>query len=378
MHTMKSIRNGSSWSSCHRVLREYAVIASILRCWAAPVFAQSLLSQRVSVEFASAITSSSPAPDDPFVVLDATATVRVTNTLDVVVRPWVRRLPGGDWSKEMYQLQVRYQPATRVPLRIDAGIISSPLGIIALEMRPDRNPIIGSPSYYFSPLPSFDGRFDRVQLLSGGYPLGAMASTSGRWWDARAGVTDGTPARNRKMMSSNRPPAEPQLVAGGGVTPIPGLRLGAGYGHGVYRAQTSPASSPASSSPVPPTEAASATVFNLEGEYAMGYTRVAGEWIMDSFETATTPAVARGYLLEAVRTISPHWYIAGRTTRTSTPVFTTGTRVRKTNGTADVTVGYRLSPEIIIKAGYQGSRAYTRADWDHAAALSLVFAKRFF
>ena len=144
-----------------------------------PASAQNLLSDRVSVEFASAITSSSPEPTDPFVVLDATATVRITGTLDVIVRPWFRRLPGGDWSKEMYQLQVRYQPSTRIPLRVDAGIISSPLGIIALEMRPDRNPIIGTPSYYFSPLPSFDGRFDRVQLLSGGYPLGAMVSTSG-------------------------------------------------------------------------------------------------------------------------------------------------------------------------------------------------------
>ena len=161
--------------------------------------------------------------------------MRITGTLDVIVRPWFRRLPGGDWSKEMYQLQVRYQPSTRIPLRVDAGIISSPLGIIALEMRPDRNPIIGTPSYYFSPLPSFDGRFDRVQLLSGGYPLGAMVSTSGLRWDARAGVTDGTPARNRKMMSSNRPPAEPQFVAGGGVTPVAGLRLGAGYAHGLYR-----------------------------------------------------------------------------------------------------------------------------------------------
>lgn len=119
-------------------------------------------------------------------------------------------------------------------------------------------------------------------------------------------------------------------------------------------------------------------MFNLEGEYAVGYTRVAGEWSMDRFETLTTPAIARGNLVEAVRTLSPRWYVAGRTTRASTPVFSAGTRVRKTNGTADVRVGYRLTPEIMIKAGYQGARTYTRAAWDRAAAMSLVFAKRFF
>ena len=360
-------------SAMQRAHRATFAVATLLTC-TVPAAAQSLISQRVSIEFASAITTTSTTPDDPFLVFDATATVRATDTLDVIVRPWSRRLPGGDWSNEMYQLQVRYQPATRVPLRIDAGIISSPLGIIALEMRPDRNPLIGSPSYYFTPLPSFDGRFDRVQLMSGGYPLGAMASVSGRRWDARGGVTDGTPARNRKMMSSDRPKAEPQLVAGGGITPVAGLRVGAGYAHGVYR----PSTTPASGSPLPPTRAAHATVFNLEGEYEVGYTRLAGEWIRDSFETSTTPAVARGYLLEAVRTLTPRWYVAGRMTRTSTPVFTAGTRVRRTSGTADGNVGIRLSTQFILKVGYQGSRGYTRTDWDHAAAASLVVSKRFF
>lgn len=351
-------------------VRVVACAVVVFAVAAAPASAQTDLSQRISVEFAGAVNTGSTDWNDPFVFLDATATVRVGGDLDVVVRPYARRLPGGDWSKEMYQLQVRYQPPTRVPLRIDAGIISSPLGIIALEMRPDRNPVIGSPSYYFSPLPSFDGKFDRVQILSGGYPLGAMASLSGRRWDARAGVTDGTPARNRKMMSASRPPARPQFVTGGGVTPIAGLRLGAGYAHGVYREAT-----PATAS-LPGTREADATVFNLEGEYSVGYTRIAGEWIRDSFETATTPAVARGLLVEAVQTITPRWYAAARATQTSTPMFAAGTRTRRSARSAEGTVGYRLSPEITLKAGYQGSRTYTARTWTHAAAVSVVVFKR--
>jgi hypothetical protein len=336
---------------------------------ASPASAQSWFSEHVGIEAVGAITTSSLTPSDPFIVFDGTATVRLTNTIDVIVRPWFRRLPGGDWSSEMYQLQVRYQPSTDLPVRVDAGIISSPLGIIALEMRPDRNPIIGTPSYYFSPLPSFDGRFDRVQLLSGGYPLGAIASTSGTRWDARAGVTDGTPARNRKMMSASRPPAQPQFVAGGGVTPIAGFRLGAGFARGKYREEIT-------GSTLPTSRSADATVFNLEGEYAIGYTRIAGEWIMDRFESASTPAVARGYLLEGVRTLSPRWYAAARVTRTSTPVFTSGLRVRRSASAADGTIGFRLSPEITLKAGYQGSRTYMRDGWDHAAAVSFVYARR--
>ena len=335
-----------------------------------PATAQSAIGERLSVEFAGAVNTTSEAFDDPFLFLDLTATARITDTLDVVVRPWVRRLPGGDWSKEMYQLNVRYQPALAVPLRVEAGIIASPLGLITLEMRPDRNPMIGNPSYYFTPLPSFDGRFDRVQIMSGGYPLGAIATLSGRRWDARGGVTDGTPARNRKMMSAERPPARAQLIAGGGVTPVEGLRFGTGFARGVYREPS------LATATAPARDASMATIFSLEGEYSFRHTRVAGEWIRDQFETATTPAVARAFLFEAVQTLTPRVYAASRTVRTSTPVFAAGTRTRRTGAATEATIGYRLSPEITLKGGYQGSRTYTTEAWEHAAAASVVVFKR--
>ena len=356
-----------------RSVRRARLVVLAFGFWVAlptPAFAQTAVGQRLSLEFAGAVNTTSKAADDPFLFLDLTATARITDTLDVVVRPWVRRLPGGDWSKEMYQLQIRYQPATVVPLRIDAGIIASPVGLITLEMRPDRNPVIGNPSYYFSPLPSFDGRFDRVQIMSGGYPLGAIANVSGRRWDARAGGTDGTPARNRKMMSSSRPPARAQLVAGGGVTPIQGLRFGTSFAHGVYR-------EPSAATAVAPAQPkAFATIFTVEGEFSFAHTRLAGEWIRDSFETAPTPAVARGLLLEAVQTITPRVYAALRTAHTSTPVFAAGARTRRTGTSAEATIGYRLTPDFTLKGGYQGSRSYTAGDWDHAAALSLVVFNR--
>ncbi len=306
--TMDSLGKNSSCSSCHRALRECTVTVTVLvlgiLLWTSPLSAQSLFSQRVAVEFASAITTSSPTPDDPFVVLDATATVRMTDTLDVIVRPWIRRLPGGDWSKEMYQLQVRYQPATRVPLRIDAGIISSPLGIIALEMRPDRNPFIGIAVVLFlaaalvrRQVRSRAAPVGRLSLGRDGEPLGTEVGCARRGHRRHAGAEPEddvveSPAgraaarRRRRRHADPRPPSRRRLRA---------RHLSRPDYDGLDLARAAD-------------RAASATVFNLEGEYAVGYTRIAGEWILDSFETATTPAVARGYLLEAVRTLTPRWY----------------------------------------------------------------------
>ena len=121
---------------------------------------------------------------DPFLIFDATATVRLHDGLDVIVRPYAHRLTGGKWDAEMYQLQIRYVAATRLPLRLDAGIIASPLGLNTLELLPDTNPTIGAPFFYFAPLPRFDAHYDGVQLMSGGYPLGAIVSSSGTQWDA--------------------------------------------------------------------------------------------------------------------------------------------------------------------------------------------------
>src|SRR5262249_15544207 len=106
--------------------RAGAIAAAVLLSLASPASAQSWFAEHVGVEFVGAVTTSSPTPTDPFILFDGTATVRLTSTVDVIVRPWFRRLPGGDWSSEMYQLQLRYQPPTRLPVRLDAGIISSP------------------------------------------------------------------------------------------------------------------------------------------------------------------------------------------------------------------------------------------------------------
>jgi hypothetical protein len=345
-----------------------SAVATALVMLSASVSAQEITG-RVTMEAVASVSVTSDTADDPFLIFDAVSTIRLGRGWDGVVRPWARRMPGGDWGAEMYQLQLRYTSSTHIPFRFDAGIISSPMGLATLELRPDRNPTIGAPFYYFVPLPAMDGRFDRVTLMSGGYPLGALISASGPRWDVRGGVTDDTPARGRSVLSASRVAATPQFIAGGGVTPVAGFRLGAAVARGGYRSSSVDAKGVA----VP---AASATVFNIEGEYAIGYTRIAGEWIVDRFDTRISPAIARGFNLQATRTLSPRWFAAGRTVHASSPVLAGPYAGRRSASSGEATLGYRLTPEFTLRGGYQGSTAFNRASWDHALAVSFVWGQR--
>jgi len=345
---------------------------------------------KVAIEAVASGSLSSADDGNPFLIFDQTSTIGVGRGWDVVVRPWARRMPAGDWAAEMYQLQVRYTSSTRIPVRLDAGIICSPIGLSTLELRPDVNPTIGSPFYYFVPLPAFDGNFDRVTLMSGGYPLGALVSASGSHWDVRGGVTDATPARSRSVFSSGNPPSATQVVIGGGVTPITGMRFGGAMAVGRYRinalsqrtmaipdgsygSEYATNGVLAKGAPLPD---ANVAVFNLEGEYAIGYTRITGELVVDRFETMISPAVSRGYNLLTVRTLSPRWFVAGRAVGASTPVLIGGTEERRIARSAEGTLGYRLNRTVTFRAAYQGSTAFNRATWQHGIAFSTVWSQR--
>ena len=361
-------RSAAAWR------RLTAGVAAACLASGGPTAAQTPGTGRLAIEAVAAANNSSTAPDDPFVFLDLATTIRLTDGMDIIIRPYARRLPGGDWDALLYQAQIRYQPVASV--RLDAGIITSPLGLGTLELRQDLNPVVGSPFYYFAPLPLFDSYSDRVQILSGGYPIGAILSVSGERWDARGGVIDGTPARYRKVFAADAPSAAAQFVAGAGVSPFPGLRLGAGIARGRYRSSKDldyygayPAEAP---------ENAGALVLNLEGEYAVRYTRITGEWVRDRFESEAGPAVARGLYLQAVQTISPRIFVASRLTRATAPVQIATGRTRWTRTAAEMTAGYRLTPELTVKGGYEVSRRFGVTNWSHAAVGSIVWSKRWF
>jgi hypothetical protein len=327
-----------------------------------------------AIEAVASIATSSDAADDPFLFFDLATTVPIGARFGAIVRPYAHRLAGGNWSAEMYQLQLRYQSATKIPVRVDAGIITSPLGLGTLELRPDLSPAIKTPFYYYLPLPPFEGRYEGVQLMSGGYPLGAIVSTSGAKWDARAGITDSTPARSRNVFEHGRLPAMRQFVAGGGVTPRVGLRFGAGFSQGAYRKGTSPSAEIGTVA----VGAANVAVFNLEAEYAFGHTRLSGEWVRNRFESTLGSAVARGYFAQAVHAFGPRVFGTVRVVGASSPAYTGAVRVRRTMTTAELSLGYRLDRDFTLRAGYYKSRRYGATDASHTAVASLTWARRWF
>ena len=349
------------------VWRMVAVPALLAMAGQVPVHAQGLAG-RVALEGIGSISSPANDVNDPRVVLDLVSTIRVADGWDVVLRPWSMRRPGGDWMFEMYQLQVRYVSSTRVPFRFDGGILPSPIGLSTLELQAHRNPLINLPSYYFVPLPAINGRFDNVRLISGGYPVGAMVSVSGGRWDARGGITDSSPVQPRNVFSAARPPAQPQIVVGGGITPVTGMRLGAGFSRGRYRPGTSPAG--------PIDGPSTATVVNVEAEYAIGYTRVSGEWVRDRFDTPYGASVARGFNVQAVHTLSPRIFAAARGTRVTAPIATTPSTNHLSSSDIEAVLGYRLTTEVTLRGGYQRQRGYRETEPHGAVVMSLVWANR--
>jgi hypothetical protein len=347
-------------------MRYHSIAAAVLLAMSpiAPARAQESVPARVSADTVVSATMFSSYKHLSGMV-DATISMDVGRGFTAIVRPWGWQRQDGTSTFEWYQLQLRYQSRSRLPVRVDAGIITSPLGLSTLQQRADLNPTMSPIFYYVAPLPRFDTTFDGLNTISAGYPLGVMVATSGTRWDLRGGVTDATPARPREELKKGQHPAMAQVVFGGGVTPRPGLRLGAGFAHGRYRQ---------AAGAVP---AASATIVTLEGEYTFNHTRLSGEWIRDRFGTTPGPSVASSYYLQGVQTITPRIFGAARFARAEPPpLFISGLRSNRMSG--ELTAGYRLTREWTLRAGYYRERRYLATKWDNQAGVSVVWARRWY
>ena len=354
-----------------RVCARLLICASVIATLAAPALAQT---GRVTLDVVGAIdgvAGSTPARNAG-VWVDVFGAVRLADGLDFVVRPLVtRRTFDGEWQKQMYQLGVRYERPGRIGLRVEAGQLPSPIGIAMLENRPELNPLVSQHSAYYLPLPAIDPEIPRRTFLIGAaYPFGGQVTLAGRAWDARVAIVDSSPVRGRPFFDPGQQPRMANAIAGIGITPRIGLRLGAAFAHGGYVGANELAD--------PSGGDRDATLWQVEGEWSFGYTRLVGEWVHTTLETGRGENVAHGGWVEIVQTVTPRLFIAGRADsqqyhyqRPVTLAFGMQRYER-----FEAIAGFRLTPDLTLRGGYMVRKGYVVNHWDDQLVGSIVWQRR--
>jgi hypothetical protein len=369
------------WERTARGVRKGLVVrasaAALALSVGAPAYAQSvarfsLESVVEADEFAGQSASSRPQ-----FVIDVSLAVRMGDNWQVYVRPWFRlprpnapNLPVPPWDKELYQAGVRYERRGPVAVRVDAGQILSPIGLGLYDVRPGVNPTIVPHLSYLTPMPVFDPTVPRVSAVAASYPLGAQLTVSSGHWDGRAAVVSSAPTRIYAIGGVTNPRETPVFVAGGGITPITGLRLGAAIAHGLY------------ATPEEITVAVShgraMTMTSGEGEWAFGGTSISGEVLRTAFEALAGTSVAYEWFVQGQQILSPRWFVAARREGTSAPPLINGLVVgtRTDLDVFEATAGFKLTREVTLRGSYYTRRFYFATTWTHQAGVSVVWAQR--
>ena len=299
---------------------------------------------------------------------DALVSVGLGRGLEGVIWPIVQRLGSGQWNHDLWIASVRYQRAGPIGLRVEAGLVPSPVGLANyIGRRPHLNPTIAQPSSLFTALPALEPQAPRANLLGAVYPFGGQVTLSGPHWYGHAAVIDTSPLRRRRIFSRTNPPRFTNVVVGGGVMPIVGLTIGASVTQGGWmRAGEGPNV----------TADLDATVVTVESEFSIAYTKLAGEWVRDRIETSTGEHTANGWFVQGQQTLAPRWFVAGRVERMSSPLVTSPLVVRQRLVGFEEVVGFRLTPELTLRLGHRARRGFARPRYDQQAELSLVWWRR--
>jgi hypothetical protein len=304
------------------------------------------------------------------VFMDSLASVDIGGRLQAMVRPQVQRLAAtGEWNRQIWIADLRYERPGPVAVRVEGGYIPSPIGLANLTLRPHLNPTIAQPAELFTSIPPLEPRGPRINLLTGLYPLGAQATVSALHWDARVAVIDTSPLRLRRVFASPprpNPPRFTNVVIGAGVTPFVGFRIGASVTRGGWmRAGESPTT----------TDTRDATIATVESELAFRHTSLAGEWVHDTLETSLGNRAANGWYVQGVQALAPRWFVAARVERLNTtlPLAVPDDQHFKAS---EQTIGFRLTPELTLRASHRLIERFGAAEFGHTGAVSIVWYRR--
>jgi len=348
-------------------------LAGVLTLFGAgPCLAQQARFARIAIDSDASIDHSVDESGNTTTnfIVDAVGSIRLSKRFEALTRPYLQRSASGEWNWQVWVAEVRYERPGAVGVRVDAGLIPSPVGYANLLLRPHLNPTIAQPASLFQPLPQVQAAGPRATLLGAVYANGASVTVSGRHWDARTAIIDTSPLRTRRTFYNDNPPHFANVIAGVGITPFVGLRVGATVTHGGWQR--------AGESPVI-TRDRDATIVNIESEFSYRYTQIAGEWTRDVLQTSIDREIASGWFIQARQTLAPRWFVAGRVERMDAGAATvTGLRIPQRLIGVEEVVGFRVTPEITIRAGHRARETFGRNDFVQNGEVSVVWSKRWF
>jgi hypothetical protein len=312
------------------------------------------------------------APFQANLFLDWVGALRLTDRLTVVTRPVAWRSRGDEWHGRVAQLVVRYERPGAVGLRVDGGYLAQPVGLAALEIRADANPTVLPALSFDMSLPAFETGAPRLALPALTYPLGVQASLSGRRWDARVAVVDSSPMRARSPFIDGQPAAAPQAILGGGLAPRPGFRVGGWLASGPYATRDELTGAD--------TDGRQARIGAVETEFSRGHWRLAAEVIAARLETTLGARTAVAWMAEGVHAVTPRWFAGGRLRSLEGPTRPASGRPGPMQRllVGELTAGYRLSPDVTLRASALARQPYGRDAVSLGAATSVVWARRWF
>lgn len=350
-------------------VRVAACVCVLVLAWAARATAQQAHPSVFAVDTSVAVDNTVDANGNVAtgVTLDAVASADMGRGFQAIVRPFMQRLSSGEWNRQVWVATLRFERPGPIGLRIDSGLIPSPVGLANLTLRPHQNPTIAQPSSLFAALPPIEPGGPRMNLMGAVYALGGHMTVSALHWDVRAAVIDTSPLRPRRVFSEVNPPRFANVVVGGGVTPIVGLRFGASVTRGGWQQ--------AAEHPLA-TGNRNATMVTVESEFSFRFTKLAGEWVRDTIETSSGDRVAAGWYVQAQQTLAPRWFVAGRVERMSAPLVLPDVAVRQRLRGVEEVLGFRLTPEVTFRVNHRARRGFGRAGYDHTAAVSVVWWRR--
>jgi len=285
-----------------------------------------------------------------------------------------------DWYLDTLQAFIGY--AARTPETtwvFKAGRLSSAFGSFPLHYDDADNPLMDQPLSYAQTLtlrhdqipcgvadltsqaygwirnrcggvPGWDDGLTPVSLY--GLP-GIQAEFSGHRVDARFQVTSGSPSN---PLSLSHTAEYAQWAAGGGYTILQGFRVGVSGFRGPYLDPFLAAWLPAGTT----VRDFPASGLGVDVQWARGHWSVSGEWQRFQFDSpnfTTAPSVISSYV-EAKRTLTPRFYVAGRAgwlhpgraadaSGASTSEFAPGI------GSYELAGGWWLNRHQLIKASYE-------------------------